>query len=298
MAGSSLPDNLSFSQLSTYHSCGEKWRLQKVERVPQEPQGAWIGGRAVHRAIQESEREGWWPDEDTWRGPEGAMIAFFLAELERGVAEDGGSEAIRWGGRKDRQGNPGEDLAWWRKNGEFMLRRYVDTRVTLAEAGYEPIEGGVEMKVVAEVGGIPVVGYLDKFLMHEAGEPVILDYKGGQIGRADPLQFATYAALLERSRGIVVERGLAIFLRAADAARRIAPVRFAELVPRMDEVYEAAVAGISAGLFPVRPGPFCPSCSVRDSCWYWRGTNGPPADAEAPGPGPRAVVPAEAEAKG
>jgi RecB family exonuclease len=195
------------------------------------------------------------------------MITDFRERFDAAVASE--STPIRWGGRKTKEFPNGEDAAWWHKQGEFMLRRYVATREALSEAGYGVVEGGVEMKALAEIGGRPVLGYLDKFLMHESGEPVIVDYKTGRIGSAEPFQFATYAALVRRTRGLVVERALAVFLRAPDAGRRVQPIEFVRLVDRIDEVYATAVAGIDAGMFPVRPSDFCKSCAVRAHCWYW-----------------------------
>lgn len=259
---------LSYSQLNVFQDCGEKYRLSYVEKVPREPQGAFLGGIAVHDAIATSEAEGWWSDEDAASGPEAPIVAAFLEKFRRSVEEAGGPEAVRWGGR-----GGGENQPWWEKQGEFMLRRYGATRRAMDEAGWGPIEGGVEMRVLDEIGGTPVVGYLDKFLMHEMGEPAIVDYKTGRVGNASPTQFATYALLLERSRGIVVRRGIGIFLRAQEAAKRVQPVEFAGLVERMDELFAGLVEDIQAERFRVNPHAYCSSCSVRAHCWYWRATS-------------------------
>ena len=263
--------HLSFSQLQTYQSCGKKYELSYVQRVEREPQGAFLGGTAIHRAIQEAEGYGWWLDDANVSGPTAPMVARFLEILETKVAEAGGPGAIRWGGR-----GQGEDLAWWRKQGEFMCRRYVATRQAMEASGWAPITHGVEMRVEAtfdEVGE-PIVGYLDKFLMHEEGEPLIVDYKSGKIGGAEPMQFATYAALVKATRGIDVERGVAVYLRAPDAGRRVAPMRFADLTERMPRTFSVLARGIDAGLFEPNPSAFCKSCSVRAHCWYWQATEG------------------------
>jgi len=261
--------HLSFSQLSTYSECGEKFRLRYVENVPTSPHGAFLGGRAIHKTIEESEGEVWWKDEDAFARADAVAIARFREIFDAEVEEAGGVEAIRWGGR-----GQGEDVAWWHKNGEFMLRRYRLTRVAMAESGWDVVEGGVEMRVLAELPGVsvPVVGYLDKLLMHDAGEPVVVDYSTGRVGGKNALQFATYAALLAMSRGLEVDRGVAIYLRAPDASKRVQPVIFAELVPRIAETYAKLVRGIEAEVFVPNPSAFCKSCAVNSSCWYWTGS--------------------------
>ncbi len=305
IVGTERRQHLSFSQLSVYQQCGTKYALSYVERAPREPQGAFLGGRSLHEAIQRAEQEEWWLDDDAFLASDGAAIAEFHRLFDLAVMESGpalsdlpwrerkaaldrleGDEraeaiasalpAIRWGGR-----GGGENYAWWHAQGEFMLRRYRDTRQAMEEGGWAPVEGGVEMKVLAELPGVsvPVVGYLDKFLMREldretgeVGDPAILDYKTGKIGNADPMQFATYSRLLRLSRGIETTVGIAIFLRAADAERRVQRVDFADLLPHVDELYAGLVRGIDAELFMPNPNAYCPGCSVRASCWYWNGT--------------------------
>ena len=273
--------HLSFSQLQTYLDCGVKFKLSYIDKVPREPQGALIGGSLIHRIIELSEREEWWFDDANFMSeyvdPEGNVdapgvaIRAFLKGFDSDIAEAGGVDAIRWGGR-----GQGEDYAWWRKQGEFMLRRYQQTRMTMFNSGWETIPGGTEQRVEAHLPGVstPVVGYLDKFMMHEAGEPVIVDWKTGRIGNADPRQFATYSRLKQEITGILVTRGIAVFLRAADAERRVGAVTFAGLVDRMPQSYADLVRGIEAGIFAPRPSDFCKSCAVRASCWYWQATEG------------------------
>jgi putative RecB family exonuclease len=266
--------NLSYSRLHTYQDCGERYRLTYIEKVPQAPSGALITGRTIHAAIERSEHEGWWQDEAAFTQEDSPAIAYWLTITEKAIEEAGGLEVIQWSGRKSARFPDGEDWTWWRINGQFMLRRYRLTRLAMVENGWGVVEGGVEMQVQAVLhGGVPVVGYLDKFLMHEGGEPLIVDYKAGKIGNLNPYQFATYARLLKLARGIEVHRGVGVFLRAADAERRVQHVEFDGITDHMDEVYGQLARGIEAGDFMAKPSYLCGSCGVRGSCWYWVGTH-------------------------
>jgi hypothetical protein len=271
---------LSFSQLNVYQQCGTKFDLSYVHKAPREPQGAFLGGIAVHDSIAVAEDAGWWKDAPSLMTSEHPLLATFHEKFDELVKQNGGAAAIRWGGKMVRGHN--EDKPWWDTNGEFMLRRYAVTRQTWHDAGLVSVPGGTEMRVVTTLPGVslPVVGYLDKFLARrvdpDTGELLghgIVDWKTGQIGRAEPFQFATYARQVRVALDIDVEWGLAVFLRAADEADRLAPVIFQGLVEHIDEVYATLGRGIEAGEFLPKPSSYCSSCSVRDACWYWKATN-------------------------
>lgn len=44
--------HLSYSQVETLLSCGEKYRLTKIVQVPEQPAWYLIGGSAVHTATE------------------------------------------------------------------------------------------------------------------------------------------------------------------------------------------------------------------------------------------------------
>lgn len=262
--------HLSFSQLSTYSGCGEKYRLSYIERVPRRPQGPFIAGIAVHEAIATSEDEGWWEDEANADGPTKPIVAEFLERFDDGVAKAGGRAEVRWGGR-----GGSEDVEWWHHHGELMMRRYANIRRSWAGEGWGSI--GTEYRVVVTLPGLdrPVIGYLDKFLMHEGGEPLIVDWKTGKVGGADPLQFATYAEMIAQARGIEVRRAVAVYLRAATMEQGVQEVSgFAALRERVGGEFATLAKAIEADLFTVNPQSYCSSCSVNAHCWYWQAKEG------------------------
>lgn len=276
MATTALPSYVSHSQLRAFSDCPAKFRLRYVDGVKGEPQGAFIGGSAIHRTIEESERQGWWADPENFQrniaAPHGAALEFFREEYGRRLAEAGGPEAVRWAGRKSKEFPQGEDAAWWLKNGEFMLRRYADTRTSvLADFEFK----GVEMKVTLTLpSGREVLGYIDAFLGDLAGA-VLADWKTGVPGRAGPDQLAEYAVMVDGSPaselvgGEMVERGLIVDLRAADATRRHRWFNLAPLKPFVVERYEALNAMRDLGQFPPEPNAWHSSCYVREACDYW-----------------------------
>lgn len=52
-----FPPYMSPSSINTLLTCGEKFRLEKVLRVPSRPMWAGIGGSVVHKLTEELDRE-------------------------------------------------------------------------------------------------------------------------------------------------------------------------------------------------------------------------------------------------
>jgi len=91
--------HLSWSQLQTLADCGEKFRLSYVLQVPRAPQGPLIAGRAIHAAIEWAETEWGRSEFAAWRVPN-AVGAQFDHIFDDDVADEGGADAIRWGGKR------------------------------------------------------------------------------------------------------------------------------------------------------------------------------------------------------
>lgn len=52
-----LPRHMSPSSINSLLTCGEKYRLEKVARVPSRPMWAGIGGTTVHKVTEQLDRE-------------------------------------------------------------------------------------------------------------------------------------------------------------------------------------------------------------------------------------------------
>ena len=52
-----LPPHLSYSSKSAYVTCGERFRLEKVEAVPSKPSWAMVGGSAMHTLTETLDRQ-------------------------------------------------------------------------------------------------------------------------------------------------------------------------------------------------------------------------------------------------
>lgn len=256
---------LSWSRLRTYSNCGESYRLGYIEEIPGAPSGAAIAGKAMHEAIADAEASQSWADEDDI-----SMLQNFLGNFHTAVHEAGGPDGCRWGGRKDRDGNPSEDYNWWvQYAGDLFCRRYAAIRRRDAGYGYQLYENGVEMELAIDINGRHFVSYIDLLLVSPDGEPILRDWKTGRM--AEPYQLGVYSWVLENSSlGLTVDRGEIGYLRGNDFTQYIKEYDLADwraLVPRM---LDDLIRGIEGDIFPLRPSPFCTACGVREACAYGR----------------------------
>jgi hypothetical protein len=275
--------HLSWSRLQTYSDCGEKYRLTYVEKVPREPQGYWIGGGAIHDAIQWAESgdlvqeflEGGALTESKSRQ---ALEEWFLHRFDELLEEAGGRDAVRWAGRKTKEFPDGEDDRWWHKSGPMMLRRFLEVRMADHESGVRLWDRSVERSLVTELpSGTTLSARVDVLLAVDTdGTPFIRDYKAGKPGGADPLQLVNYAWLIGEALGILPRRGEFCYLRAVDVKKR---VREFDLGPWLEDVDVPATFAqleqlVDSGIFLIQPSSYCVSCPVRRYCRYGRHLDG------------------------
>lgn len=254
---------LSWSRLSTYNGCGERFRLSYIKDLPGEPSGAAIAGKAMHEAIRDAEASRSWDDPD-----DVSMRLAFLEYFTEAVEQAGGPDACRWGGRKDRDGRPNEDYLWWIHHAsDLFCRRYAHVRRNDEDWGIQPIDGGIEIEIGVTYKGHHIVGYLDAVMVDSDGEAFIRDWKTGR--QVDPFQLGIYCWMLANStRAITTATAQVGYLRGQDTQSMIRTYNvepWAALAPRM---FDDLLGGVEAGLFPLRPGPMCAACSVRRFCAY------------------------------
>lgn len=248
--------SLSYSSMSSYLDCGERYRLEKVAKVPQS--GAWwfIGGSAVHTATELL-------DKGEVTDPQEAWDQAFTGELAR--AEDVGS--LRAGGRATKEWPNKEDGAWWSHHGPLFVQRWCDWR---AKNGWTLLF--VEQPFEVEVGGVLVRGYVDRGFADRNGQAVVIDLKTGN-HMPPPLQLAIYRLGLLKTLGQDFTMGGYWSARKGDTGELHLLPRFTEDL--VGQWLSNVKTGIEAGLFTPRLSALCNSCSVNTYCAAYGGT--PPA---------------------
>jgi putative RecB family exonuclease len=243
---------LSYSQIDGWLSCPERYRLERVVKVPVPPAWYLTGGKAVHVATELAdlglEMYEEFDPRDLWLSAFDAAIAETVAEDKTDTPQD------QW--RMSR--SHGQD--WWAVAGERMLNNWLDWRL---ESKWQPLAGeaSIETYIEGAFGHHKIRGYIDRIMATPEGEPVVLDIKTGQAPKF-PLQLGVYAVLLRR-QGLEVDRG-AYFLAETGELVDI------DLSGWTEEVVSRYVLSlgeaVDSGEYLPRPGIFCSTCAVRPQC--------------------------------
>lgn len=291
-----VPDHWSWSQLEDIEDCGAKYRMRRLDAVPQVPQWALIGGNAFHATVAEIERAAY-ADRDFWRGageggfgsydPPGLVGAWnriFHAEIAQHAGP--GLPMDQW--RASGKGKEGYD--WWRVEGAAMLATYVEQRKTVQifgalptlmeignpAGGLPPTVPALEIELSLQVDFLRVTGIVDQIWSTPDG-PLIVDLKSGAHMPDDTAQLGLYAWMLMQAwfgpnahtmlhptrrqsiRGSFYNARKGTYSEPVDLLARHP---FEEYRYR----FGAANALRRVGAYLPRRSSFCGGCSVRYAC--------------------------------
>lgn len=284
----SLPPHLSHSQTRDVGDCATKYRLQRVEQLPQIPQWANIGGTTAHACFEAIERM-------MVANPGLSLAAFDVEQMwahhfaETIAATQAVSTVPQSMWRSSRKGAEGE--AWWRVNGPSMLRRYLDARpdevtMDIPVIGIGGVESlcGIETDLTVDVptpyGPLPFNAKIDRVTVgHLPGRPevgaiIIRDYKTSYERPTDTTQLGDYAQVLRLAfahQGPIAD--VPIYGTYFDARRGTwtEPVDLLAAHPFEAFQYRVTAAhaqklALTTGPTPARKSDFCGGCAVRYAC--------------------------------
>lgn len=265
----SLPAHLSFSQVTTVADCGAKYRLQRVDKVPQVPQWANIGGKAFHACVE-------WIELRIELSKETADVdskGVWALVLEHEVIDaENASGMTRQQFRASNGGKEGYD--WWRVEGALMLQRYMDWRAGDGVIGEYPgtlltgPDGApmLEWETTYIVDGVPFKTILDSVWVRQdqPGTAIIRDWKTGSL-TPDNRQLCTQAWGLRKAgwqgpiRVQFFDARKGTFTEPFDPFERMS----------WDDVRYFVLGGDADRRRPIlsaRPSDFCGGCPVAYAC--------------------------------
>lgn len=197
-------ENRSFSQWQTYASCSEKYRLQKVEKVP-EDMTAWAPqGNAFHTGTEEWELSG--------RAlPTDEVVEIAVAEYDRLIAAQWEKQPDPSGWLTGGRTKVDTDIARRRDRVIEQTRGYIEYSLE-NEHQFRPAElpdgrPAVEVPFEIVLNGVMVRGAIDLILQWSDGTMTVRDLKTGNKLPNDPLQLAVYAMAWRKYFGDLIEYG-------------------------------------------------------------------------------------------
>lgn len=259
-----LPGHLSFSQLNSMLSCGNRFRLERLMNLPSRPGWATVGGSAVHEATEIIDKN---------PGAEVDLRAVFNDCFDRAIQHDlerykdspWTKEDWRASGRASKDWPNKEDEKWWRHHGPLFVGTWVRFRETspLTIYAYED-EPAIELEIEMQLANKPLKVVIDRIMVGPYG-PVIVDIKSGASTPNTPRQLAVYAEALDQAIGVRPRWG-----QFFDARKGVTSVAY-DLSSWTKEVLDFEFSGVRKmqedGIFIANPSNMCAPCGVKDFCY-------------------------------
>lgn len=259
----------SHSAFEDYANCGEKYRLRRIEKVPQVPNMAAVAGKAFHSWTEEYDLA---EDMDLKAviAADGWETHFEAALLEEEEASGLGRDKFTCFGRKTKERPNKEDFTVWRDDvGPELVEKYVawagNHDLTIAQDLPQDANGktfGVEYEMKFHIGQTEELGYADRIFYDVDGNLGVVDIKTGRLRQTT--QLPLYLIALQK-KGIPAVWG-AYYL--ARTGKMTEPKFYDWTEHRMSFLHEQAAAMQSLGFYLPNPGDQCGYCSVKSHCQF------------------------------
>lgn len=253
---SEVQEHVSYSGITAYIGCGEKYRLTKMKGV-REVGAYWsVGGSAVHEATEALDRAGIIPTRVQ-------AVQAFTEAFERIKAE----AIISTSGKYELRMSKNQGDAWWRKAGPEMVERWFDFKAesnmkiwTLPDG-----EPAIEVSITERIGGVLVKAYIDRVMVTPKGHLAVVDLKTGARKPATYLQLGFYALLLEKKYEIRPSVGGYWMARTCQITELMSLAKYDERY--LSRFTQGLQKARNLGLFLPNVSSFCISCGVSYACW-------------------------------
>jgi len=249
---------MSHSRYELYAGCGERYRLERVERVPKTPSIFSAAGIAFHECAD------WCDTNDSDFVSEG-LFADALARIVAEQEEKSGVKLAAWKSVDKRPGSNQLHFDTFRNElGPEWLKMYVawrsETQWRIADL---PGGRGIEYKVEFRIGTVDEIAYVDRVFVTPYGL-VVVDLKTWSKRRVTA-QLPTYVVGL-RKVGVNVASAGYYEARKGELSE-LNEYRFWD-ENRLAALHEQAAWMIQEGYFLPRPSDDCAVCDVAAHCVF------------------------------
>lgn len=275
------PEHLSPSQVSTLLTCGEQYRLTRVEHVPERPMWAGIGGSAVHLATEHRDRQLYAGEEQT-PAEEAFKLYWEQAHDEaKQFHPEFEDEDYYCSGRVSKEWPKKENPDWWAVKGPAFIDSWSlwlkESDLSFWEYADETgeLQPGIEVPAWAYLDNegelLVVQSHIDRVLVDGNGTLYIVDIKTGSMTPAFPMQMALNNLGLEHQHG--AQAAYAGFWSARKGGvASWTPLERYSSEWLWEQVWKAKQIR-DQQLFIPQPGNLCNSaCGVRQHCVAMGGT--------------------------
>lgn len=252
---------LSYSGMDSLLACGEKFRLERVMNAPQAPAWWFLAGDVIHRATEICDLEG------IDRAPDAYNVFHTLFETAVYDIED--MSKMRVGGRATKEFPNKEDRAFWLAKGPGQVWGWVEWRNRRFQEGWQFFElpdgsPAVEVAFEVEFANTLVKGYIDRVMVNDNGELMVVDLKSGSREPESALQLGVYALGMKRKFGVTPPLGAYFMTRKAELTEPKSLVNYSE--NNLGIWFDKARFIIENEAFIPHVTSWCNTCSVAPYC--------------------------------
>lgn len=255
----------SFSALDDYTSCGEKFRLKRVEKVPAAVYFNAIAGTAFHT---------WSADYDRFGHLEpGITLPPWSDYLDQAIAEERDHTPVadmRISGKRTQATPNKEDYTHWRdvlgpdlctKYTEWVKDKHIAKDLPADASGNTT---GIEYELNFAIGTTKVRSFVDRLFTYSDDSLLVVDIKAGA-RKQYTVQLPTYVIGAKKA-GINARYGSLYYARRGTHTDPEDYSRWDE--HRLSYLYEQAMVMEAQGFYLPRPSEDCRWCSVAAHCRF------------------------------
>lgn len=249
------PARLSPSSISSWTQCPLKYKWSRIDKLPEPPTSAQVLGNMTHETLEELLML---PVGNRTR-PEARQI--MVRQWHEKWDEHCANEL--------RLGPYDRHLLRW--NAWSCVENYFGL-----EDPNEIEPSGLEDELFGEVAGVPVLGFIDRWLMTDDGA-VISDYKTGKVSKPPydaekRLQLMVYVDLVESLKGVKVVDTELIYLKGKGTKVTYEPTEAHRQTMRVtvDKVWSELDKSCEAGTFATNKTKLCDWCAYKGQCPAWQ----------------------------
>lgn len=252
-------DYLSYSSMTSWLDCGQRFELERVLNAPQQRAWWFVGGDALHRASEMLDKKVTEDPLDAWHQSWEISTASLPSD----------ESTIRAGGRRSRDWPDKENRAWWEHHGPIMTTAWKDWMEAKQKEGWaihvdENKRIGVETGFTMSLADVTVKGFVDRIMIDPNGQVVVVDLKAGSREPKNSLQLAVYALGIKQTLGLTPSLGGYWMARTAE-------IPMLHTLSHLDESlvgqwFSSAKHGIENEIFIPRVSELCVACTVAPYC--------------------------------
>ena len=247
------PAHLSPSSIGTWQQCPLRFKLSRIDKVPEPSTEAQVLGSFVHEILETL--YGLPAEERTPASARKIAADLWYATWHKEVADLSLSEAqrhkLRW-------------QVWWCVEELFKMENPTEVHLE-----------GIEQKLEIHIGDAKLLGIIDRWNLNPEGKAIISDYKTGKKPRPQyeaekRFQLGVYTHLIQEVANCEVSYAELLYLKEG--------IRWGftpdqalvnQVISTVKDVWDQLGQSCSNGQFEAKPAKLCDWCNYKSTCPAW-----------------------------